>query len=157
MPRRPSGIAHGAALCSNTRVAALTAPERALLLAIAPRIVPPAADLTPETREAMLALIDGTLASRTPAMRRQFRLFLRALRWLPALRYLRPLDRLDGSRQDAALRWFQDHPIQLLRGGFWGVRTLVLLGYYGQPAHHASIGYSPPSDGNAELHARARR
>ena len=139
------------------RVAALTAPERALLLAIAPRIVPPAAGLTPEAREAMLALIDGTLATRTPAMRRQFRLFLRALRWLPALRYLRPLNRLDASQQDAALRWFQDHPIQLLRGGFWGVRALVLLGYYGQPAHHASIGYTPSADGNAVLHARARR
>jgi len=73
-----------------------------------------------------VALIDGTLASRTPAMRRQLRLFLAALRWLPFLRYLRPLDRLDGRRQDAALRWFQNHPLQLIRGGFWGVRTLVL-------------------------------
>jgi hypothetical protein len=33
----------------------------------------------------------------------------------------------------------------------------VLLGYYGQPAHHASIGYAPSTDGNAVLHARARR
>jgi hypothetical protein len=138
-------------------VAALTAPERALLLAIAPRIVPPSAVLTPEAREAMLALIDRTLGSRTPAMVRQARAFLLLLRWLPAVRYLRPLDRLDGPRQDAALRWFQDHPLQLFRGGFWGVRTLVLLGYYGQPAHHASIGYAPSPDGNAVLHARARR
>ena len=138
-------------------MAPLTASERAFLLAIAPRIVPASAQMTPEARDAMVALIEETLASRTPAMRRQFSLFLRALRWLPVLRHLRPLDRLDGGRQDAALRWFQDNPLQLVRGGFWGVRTLVLLGYYGQPAHGRVIAYTPSTDGNAVLHARARR
>jgi hypothetical protein len=113
--------------------------------------------MTPAARHAMLSLIDGTLASRTPAMRRQFRLFLLAMRWLPCLRYLRPLDRLDGARQDAALRWFQDHPLQVVRGGFWGVRTLLLLGFYGQPATAPLIAYTPSTDGNAVLHARARR
>ena len=127
------------------------------MLAIAPRIVPASAGMTSEARDAMMALIEGTLASRTPAMRRQFRLFLRVLRWLPLVRYLRPLDRLNGARQDAALRWFQDHPVQVIRGGFWGVRTLVLLGYYGQPANGPSISYTPSVDGNAMLHARARR
>ena len=136
---------------------ALTDPQRDFLLAIAPRIVPASAQTTPAARDAMAALIDGTLASRTPAMRRQFRLFLLALRWLPFLRYARPLDRLDGARQDAALRWFQDHPLQIVRGGFWGVRTLVLLGHYGQPAAGASIAYTPSLDGNAVLHARSRR
>jgi len=138
-------------------VAALTGSERSFLLAIAPRIVPASAPLTTASGDAMLALIEETLASRTPAMRRQFRLFLRVLRWLPFLRYLRPLDRLDGARQDAALRWFQDHPAQVIRGGFWGVRTLVLLGWYGQPGNGPSIAYTPSFDGNAILHARARR
>jgi hypothetical protein len=137
-------------------VAALTGPQRDFLLAIAPRIVPASAQLTPAARNAMAALIDGTLASRTPAMRRQFRWFLLALRWLPFFRYMRYLDHLDGSRQDAALRWFQDHPLQLVRGGFWGVRTLLLLGYYGRPAAGASIAYTPSLDGNAVLHARSR-
>lgn len=138
-------------------LAALTTSERAFLLAIAPRIVPAAADMSDARRAEMLSLIDGTLASRTPAMARQFRLFLRVLRWLPLLRYLRPLDRLDGPRQDAALRWFQNHPVQIIRGGFWGVRTLVLLGYYGQSDHHSTIGYAPSFDGHTVLHARPRR
>ena len=138
-------------------MAALTGPERAFLLAIAPRIVPASAQMTPAARDAMVALIDETMASRTPAVRRQFRLFLRVLRWLPFLRHLRPLDRLDGARQDAALRWFQDHPWQIIRGGFWGVRTLVLLGCYGRPDNGPVISYTPSNDGNAVLHARARR
>jgi hypothetical protein len=136
---------------------ALTAAQRAFLLAIAPRIAPLSRPMTPAVGDAMLALIDGTLASRTPAMRRQFSLFLLLLRWLPCLRYLHPVDRLDGATQDAALRWFQDHPLQIIRGGFWGVRTLLLLGYYGQPDIGASIAYIPSTDGNAVLHARARR
>jgi hypothetical protein len=138
-------------------VAVLTGPQREFLLAIAPRIVPASAQLTPAARGEMLTLIEGTLASRTPAMRRQLDLFLRVMRWLPFLRYLRPLERLDGPRQDAALRWFQDHPVQVIRGGFWGVRTLLLLGYYGQPVNGPSIAYTPSTDGNAVLHARARR
>jgi hypothetical protein len=137
-------------------VAALTGSDRAFLFAIAPRIVPAIAEMTPAGRDAMVALIEGTLASRPPATVRQFRLFLRVLRWLPMLRHLRPLDRLDGPRQDAVLRGFQDHPRQIIRAGFWGVRTLVLLGYYGQPGTGPSISYTPSIDGNAVLHARAR-
>ena len=65
--------------------------------------------------------------------------------------------RLDGARQDAVLRFFQDAPIQLVRSGFWGVRTLIFIGCYGRPDAGADIGYSPSADGNAVLHARARR
>jgi len=135
----------------------LTGAQRAFLLAIAPRIAPLSASLGDDARRELLRLVEETVASRTPSMRRQLRLFLAALRWLPALRYLRPLDRLDGSRQDAALRWFQRHPLQVVRGGFWGVRTLVLLGVYGRPGIGSSIAYAPSLDGNAVLHARTRR
>lgn len=137
--------------------AVLTAAERSILLAVAGRIVPASATKTDADRAAMLALVDDTLLSRTSQMQRQFRLFLRVLRWAPVVRYLRPLDYLDGPRQDAALRWFQNHPLQVIRGGFWGVRTLVLLGFYGRPDIGPSIGYTPSSNGNAVLHARARR
>lgn len=135
----------------------LTAAERSILLAVAARIVPASAFMTDADRATMLGLVNDTLSSRTSQMQRQFRLFLRVLRWAPFVRYLRPLDRLDGPRQDGALRWFQDHPFQVLRGGFWGVRTLVLLGFYGRPDIGPSIAYTPSSKGNAVLHARARR
>ncbi|MEW5984537.1 MAG: hypothetical protein AB1806_19470 [Acidobacteriota bacterium] len=135
----------------------LTSGERAILLTIAPRIVPASAAMSPATGETMMQLIGETLVSRTPAMRRQWRVFLAVLRWAPFFRYLRPLERLDGLRQDAVLRWFQDHRLQVIRGGFWGVRTLVLLGYYGQPGTGSSIAYTPSLDGNGVLRARARR
>ena len=140
-----------------SRPGVLTDQRRTLLVALAARIVPASASMSGPDRAAMLGLIDDTLATRRPAMQRQFALFLALLRWLPAVRFLRPLDRLDGHRQDAVLRWFQDCPLQLIRGGFWGVRTLIYLGYYGRPAAGTSIGYTPSLTGNAVLHDRTRR
>jgi len=105
----------------------------------------------------MLDLIDLALADRTPDVQRQFALFLAVLRWVPVARYGRRLDVLAPARQIAVLRYVQDCPVQLLRCGFWGLRTLVLLGYYGRPDAAAAIGYAPTTNGNAVLHARARR
>jgi len=138
-------------------VAPLSDARRAFLLTLAARMVPGSSSLTPAGREAFHRLIDGTLATRPAAVQRQFGLFLGVLRWAPALCYLRPLDRLDGARQDAVLRWFQHCPLALVRSGFWGVRTLVFLGCYGQPDAGASIAYTPSTDGNAVLHARLQR
>ena len=135
----------------------LSDARRAFLLTLAARLVPWSCHLTPDRRNALLDLIANTLASRPPAVQRQFGLFLGVLRWAPALRYLRRLDRLDAPRQDAVLRWFQDCPAALIRSGFWGVRTLVFLGCYGHPDAGAAIAYTPSKDGNAVLHARARR
>jgi hypothetical protein len=138
-------------------VAPLSAPQRAFLLTLASRLVPASVSFAPDRRDAFFALVGGTLATRPHAVQRQFGLFLGVLRWAPVVRYLRPFDRLDGPRQDGVLRWFQDCPVALLRSGFWGVRTLVFLGCYGQPDAGASIGYTPSLDGNAVLHARTRR
>jgi len=120
-------------------------------------MVPWSVTLTPDRREALLRLIGDALATRPPAMQRQFGLFLGVLRWAPVVRYLRLFDRLDGERQDAVLRWFQDCPLALIRSGFWGVRTLIFLGCYGHPDAGAAIAYTPSTDGNAVLHARSRR
>jgi hypothetical protein len=135
----------------------VTAPQRAFLLTLAARIVPWSSGLTPDRRAACVELIADALGGRPVAMRRQFALFLAVLRWAPVVRYLRPFDRLDGDRQDAVLRWFQDCPLQIVRSGFWGVRTLIFLGCYGHPDVGPSIAYTPSTDGNAVLHARARR
>lgn len=136
---------------------ALTDNQRSLLRTLACRIVPDAAHFTDAQHASMLALVDDALGARQPGMRRQFALFLNVLRLAPLVRYGRTLDRLDGARQDAVLRFFQDAPIQLVRSGFWGVRTLIFIGCYGRPDAGAAIGYSPSTDGNAVLHARARR
>jgi hypothetical protein len=39
------------------------------------------------------------------------------------------------------LRAVQDSPVLLLRRGFWGLRTMVYLGYYSRAAAAAEIRY----------------
>jgi hypothetical protein len=132
----------------------LTGPRRDFFLALAVRIVPESASLDAPARDRLVALVEDLLATRTPKTRRELALFLRVLRWLPAVRYLRPLDRLAACDQDASLRWFQDSPVALFRKGFWGVKTLVFLGYYGRPEIGETIRYRPSREGNRSLHAR---
>jgi hypothetical protein len=131
--------------------------SRTVFEAIAARVVPVSATLAPGDRDVMFALVDQTLASRPAATIRQLELFLTLLRWAPLLRYGRRFETLAPARQDAVLRAAQDAPLQLLRSGFWGVRTLAYLGYYGRPDVYPSIGYTPTTDGLAVLHARHRR
>jgi hypothetical protein len=138
-------------------VAVLTPTERAFVDAIMPLFVPPAAALAPADRAHALDLIDDALGDRPPALRRQFSLLLAVLRWAPVARYGRPLDRLGARQQDAVLRWFQNAPLLKLRAGFWGLRTLIYLGYYGRPEAVHALAYHPVHDGNALLHARTPR
>jgi hypothetical protein len=86
-------------------------------------------------------------------VRRQFAVFLGVLRWAPMVRYGSRLDRLRTDRQDAVLRWFEDCPVGLLRKGFWGLKAMVFMGYYGQPETHELIGYRPRFDGREGLRA----
>lgn len=132
----------------------LTGSRRAFFLVLAARIVPESASLDAEAGGRMLVLVEEALSTRPARTVRELALFLRVLRWLPALRYGRPLERLGPAAQDAALRWFQDSPVTLFRKGFWGVKTLVYLGYYGRPEAAPAIGYQPTTNGNRFLHAR---
>jgi len=97
----------------------------------------------------MLGIVDAALQDRDPGTRKQLGTFLSIIRWTPVVRFGRPLDRLAPERRDATLRWFQDCPVGVLRKGFWGLKTLVFMGYYGRPECWAEIGYAPEFDGRA--------
>lgn len=103
------------------------------LLLAGERIVPGLAGLDGAERDRVRAIIEHAIAMRPPAVQRQLDAFLTLLRWAPAVRYGRPFDRLPPAEQDAVLRWFQDAPLARVRAGFWGVKTLVSMGYYGRP------------------------
>jgi hypothetical protein len=63
------------------------------------------------------------------------------IQWLPVLRYGRPFTRLDAHRRHHFLTALQNAPFLLIRRGFWGLRTLILMGYYTQGRALAAIGY----------------
>ncbi|HEY6059167.1 MAG TPA: hypothetical protein VIV10_01165 [Gemmatimonadales bacterium] len=114
---------------------------RPVLRAIGVTVVPEATRLD----EAGWAAIEGTvaaaLASRPAALQRQFLLFLRVVEWLPLVRFGHRFTRLDPARRTRYLKSLQNAPLLLVRRGMWGLRTLLLMGYYGRPEARDEIGY----------------
>jgi hypothetical protein len=118
-------------------------------MVVAETITPEVADLDTAGRSRMTGIVDSALQDRDAATRKQIATFLTVIRMMPVLRFGRTFDRLDGDRRAAVLRWLESCPIPLLRKGFWGLKALVFMGYYGQPEHWPEIGYAPDFDGRA--------
>jgi hypothetical protein len=114
---------------------------RGTFRAVAETVVPEARVLPPEEWRTLEAIVEGALAERPAPLCRQLRLLVRTIELLPLLRYGRGFTALDPARRTAVLRLLQGAPLVLLRRGFWGLRTLVLMGYYARPAAAAAIGY----------------
>jgi len=121
------------------------------VLALAKTIVPAVAALDANDQRELLRVIDDALSIRDPALRMQFLIFLDLLRWAPAARYGRPFDRLTPDRQNRVLHVCEDSGIARLRVGLWGIKTLIFMGYYGNPARWPSIHYAPRDKGNEQL------
>ena len=117
------------------------APVRPTFQALATSIVPEATRLTTGEWLEVEAIIEDYLSRRPAAIRRQLRLFVRLLGVAARARYGRSLRALDPARRTRLLAAVQDSPILLLRRGFWGLRTLVYLGYYSRAEAAGEIGY----------------
>jgi hypothetical protein len=133
----------------------LDSSSRATLWLLAARIVPATVGLGEGGRRDFEEIVASALMDRSPATRRQFAAFLRVIRFAPLVRWGRTFDRLDGGRQDRVLGWLQDCPVTLIRKGFWGLKVMVFMGYYGRPESWAEIGYEPRFDSRERLDARA--
>ena len=109
--------------------------------ALACTIVPEAARLDESGWTELGAIVERALADRPARVKRQLGLLVSALEWMPVARWGRPFHALDAARRARFLRTVEDAPALLLRRGFWGLRTLVLMGYYARPAAAREIGY----------------
>ena len=117
-------------------------PVHAVFRAVVCTIVPEASALDEEGWTKLEALIDSVLRKQSHSIERRLRLFLYFIQWLPLFRFGRPFASLDPAQRTRFLSYLEDHPIRLIRLGFWGLRTLVLLGYYGRPEAAQAIGYA---------------
>jgi hypothetical protein len=92
----------------------------------------------------VIQIADRMFARRPAADRKLFATFLRVLEGLPLLRYGRPFSRLSLDQRAAVLGWFENNRVARLRQGFFGVKTFVLMGYYGSPSRFEELGYPGP-------------
>ena len=115
--------------------------------AIASTVVPEAARLAPSEWEELERIVARAIAARPARLQRQLALLLRLLEWIPLLRYGRRLSGLDPARRAAFLASLANSGLLVLRRGIWGLRTLILMGYYGRPAVARAIGYRADARG----------
>lgn len=127
---------------ANEPSRSVLAPVRAVFRAVVVTVVPDAKQLGEANWLAVEELVEDALKIRPPSLRRRFRLFLRTIEWLPVVRYGRTFSSLEDQQRGRVLRYLQDHPLQRIRCGFWGLRTLAFLGYYGRPEGAYGIGYA---------------
>jgi hypothetical protein len=120
---------------------------RPLVRAIACTIVPEAVSLDENAWADFDKLTDAALGDRPPALQRRLQLFLHAIDWLPVFRFGRRFASLQPAQRARFLSGLENHPVQLIRSGFWGLRALVLLGYYGRPEAAVAIGYAASPSG----------
>jgi hypothetical protein len=110
-------------------------------------VVPEADQLDEKGWQELEILVESTLRDRRPAIIRQLRLFLRAIQWLSVARYGRSFPALGAEKRARILARLEDHRIELIRCGFWGLRTLAFLGFYGRAEAVQAIGYAPDPRG----------
>jgi len=134
-------------------VSILSARQWELVFAVGVRLVPEVASLDAARRNDFTAIVEEALAQRPEGMRRQLRVFLAVIENAPLARFGGRFTRLDPAAQDRVLRWLQDAPVELLRKGFWGLKALVLMGYYARTEAAAEVGWTPSFRGNEKLHA----
>lgn len=117
------------------------------LRALAETFVPEIAAASPAQWAAVESTVAGALAARPPALQRQVSLFVRVLGVAARVRYGRSLPALDPAQRTRLLEGLARSPLLLLRRGVWGLRTLVMMGWYTQPGVMHSIGYRATAAG----------
>jgi hypothetical protein len=117
------------------------APVRSTFRSVARCVVPEAGDLDEAAWAELEGIVEHALSTRPARMQRQLRMLLRAIAVLPLARYGRTFAQLDPAQRATFLGKLQDARVLLLRRGFWGLRTLILMGYYARPSARSKIGY----------------
>ena len=117
-------------------------PVRLIFRAVVCTVVPEAKNLGESGWSELETLVETTLQIHPRAMHRQLRLFIRTIQWVPVFRYGRRFTSLRAEERMQVLCYLQDHRLEIVRCGFWGLRTLALLGYYGRPEGVLATGYA---------------
>jgi hypothetical protein len=87
-------------------------------------------------------IIERALAPKPWGVKLQIRLFLKAVNLFPLATTGRTLVNLPLDRRAAFLGRLHRSPVMPLRRGLWGIRTLILMGYYNQKRIREGIGYA---------------
>jgi hypothetical protein len=115
--------------------------------AVAHVVVPETRALSAAAWTVLEAAVERALVARPPGVRKQLVAFLHLIEYLPIPRFGARFSSLRDDRATTVLRWLERSKLLLIRRGVWGLRTLVMLGYYTQPEVQHALGYRAHPDG----------
>ena len=115
---------------------------RRVFRAVVATVVPEAGQLEEQGWRELEERAELSVRDRPSALRSQLRFFLRAIEWLPLLRYGRTFTALSAEQRTNLLHYLENHPLEVIRCGFWAVRTLAFLGYYTRRETLETLGYA---------------
>lgn len=115
--------------------------------ALAQCFVPETAHAGEPQWRALESAVVTSLATRPARLRRQILLFVRVIDLTSRARYRTGFAGLGAARGTALLEAFATSRVLLFRRGVWGLRTLVMLGWYTDPSVVAAIGYRASAAG----------
>ncbi len=144
--RNLSGYRLDPALAGALR--ALSAKEALVLLAVARRILAPDDGTPPPPpldEPALLRAVDGYLLALPEAVADDVRALLQLVEHSPILFDLRAsrFTHLAPAAQDAVLAGWQRSRLDVRRQGFAALKSLAMIGRYGDPRTFALLGYVP--------------
>jgi hypothetical protein len=119
----------------------LTPARRATLRALATAFVPEIGQASPNQWATLEETLEHAIAQRPAAVQRQLAAFLKLLGVTARFRFGRSLTRTPAPDLSRFLEQLARSPIPMIRRGVWGLRTLVMMGWYTQPDVAAAIGY----------------
>ena len=121
--------------------ALFTGTLRPKLHTLAIAFVPELARATSAEWSALEDAVEQAVVRRPAALRRQLTSLIQLIDWLARLRYGRGLVRLEPATRDRLLERLAVSRFTLLRRGIWGLRTLIMLGWYTQAGVAERLGY----------------
>lgn len=109
---------------------------------IASRIIPLDLEKHGEDMAEAVKIAGEVLLEKDPSFQKLFHKLLFVFEKMAFLFYLRPFSKLLPEKQDAYLRFWETCPFSAkLRQGFWGFKTLALMGYYTREQSWKGIQY----------------
>jgi hypothetical protein len=129
------------------RLTLLSPKEYLILSAICRRLLAPDERGAPSPDELEVALtIDRYLAGLPPELASDVRSLLHLLEHTPLFFHLLPsrFTHLAPERQDAVLAGWETSLITLKRQGFQALKSLAMIGYYGDPRSFAVLDFTGP-------------
>ena len=125
--------------------------DDALFRSLTVTVVPEANSLSESEWWVLYAVIEQALDSRPNAVRKQLSAFISLVRIITFVRHAKSFTALPTQQRYGLLHSLETSRIAVFRKGMWGLRTVLMMGFYARPNAAIAIGYRADRKGWAAL------